>query len=51
VGWPTPAQQLVFHEYVRAVNAHPDRRQRLAQALQDPVKSWRLTPVVEALQA
>jgi transposase len=48
---PTPAQQIVFQEYVRAVNEHPERLQRLDQALHDQVTSWRLHPVVEALQA
>jgi transposase len=48
---PTPAQQIVFQEYVHAVNEHTERLQRLEQALQDQVKSWRLYPVVEALQA
>jgi transposase len=48
---PTPAQQIVFQEYVRAVNEHTERLQRRAQALQDHVHAWRLHPVVEALQA
>ena len=48
---PTPTQQIVFQEYVRAVNEHTERLQRLEQELQDQVKSWRLHPVVEALQA
>jgi transposase len=48
---PTPAQQIVFQEYVRAVNEHTERLQRLEQELQEHVKSWRLHPVVEALQA
>jgi transposase len=48
---PTPAQQIVFPEYVRAVNEHTARLQRLAQELQDHVQSWRLNPVVETLQA
>jgi transposase len=48
---PTPPQQIVFQEYVRAVNEHTERVQRLEQELQDQVKSWRLHPVVEALQA
>jgi transposase len=47
---PTPAQQIVFQEYVRAVNEHTDRLQRLEQELQDHVHTWRLQPVVEALQ-
>ena len=48
---PTPAQPIVFQAYVRAVNEHTARLQRLAQARQDHVQSWRLHPVVEALQA
>jgi transposase len=48
---PTPAQQIVFQEYVRAVTEHTERLQRLEQELQERVKTWRLAPVVEALQA
>jgi len=48
---PTPAQQIVFQEYVRAVNEHTERLPRLEQELQEHVKSWRLNPVVETLQA
>jgi transposase len=48
---PTPAQQIVFQEYVRAVNEHTERLQRLEQELQEQVTSWRLHPVVDALQA
>jgi transposase len=48
---PTPAQQIVFQEYVRAVTEHTERLQRLEQELQEHVKSWRLHPMVEALQA
>jgi transposase len=48
---PNPAQQIVFQEYVRAVTEHTDRLQRLEQELQDHVHTWRLQPVVEALQA
>jgi transposase len=48
---PTPPPQSVFQEAGRAVNEPPARLQRLEQALQDPVTSWRLPPVVEALQA
>jgi len=47
----TPAQQIVFQEYVRAVNEHTERLRRLEQELQEQGKSWRLNPVVEALQA
>jgi transposase len=48
---PTPAQQIVFQEYVRAVNEHTERLQRLEQELQEQVQAWRLRPVVDALQA
>src|SRR4029450_10193496 len=48
---PTPTQQIVFQEYVRAVHEHTERLQRLEQELQDHVHAWRLHPVVEALQA
>jgi len=48
---PTPAQQIVFQEYVRAINEHTERLQRLEQELHEQVTSWRLQPVVAALQA
>jgi transposase len=48
---PTPAPQRVFQAYLRAVNEHTDRLQRLEQERQDHVNTWRLPPVVEALQA
>jgi transposase len=48
---PTPAQPIVFQAYVRAVNEPTERLQRLAQEQQEPVQTWRLPPVVEALQA
>jgi transposase len=48
---PTPAQPMVFQDYVRAVNEQTERRQRLEQALQDYVHTWRLPPVVEARHA
>jgi transposase len=48
---PTPAQQIVFQEYVRAVTEHTERLGRLEQELHEQVTAWRLHPVVEALQA
>ena len=48
---PTPAQQIVFQEYIRAVNEHTERLARLEQELTDQVQTWRLAPVVAALQA
>jgi transposase len=48
---PTPAPQIGFQAYVRAVTEHTERLGRLEQELQEPVTAWRLHPVVEALQA
>jgi transposase len=48
---PTPAPHSVFQAYVRAIHEHTERLQRLDQELHDQATSWRLQPVVEALQA
>jgi transposase len=48
---PTPAQQIVFQEYVRAVAAPDARRQRLETARRAQGQRWRLAPAVQALQA
>ena len=48
---PTPAQQIVFQEYVRAVTEQQERLQRLERELHEAVQGWRLYPVVEAIQA
>src|SRR5499427_1310042 len=48
---PTPAQQIVLQEYIRAVTEHTERLARLDQELTDQVPTWRLAPVVDALQA
>jgi len=48
---PTPPQQIVFQEYVQAVDEQVKRLGRLEQELLDLAPSWRLYPVVEALQA
>jgi transposase len=48
---PTPTQPMVFQAYVRAGQEHTARLQRLEQALHEHVQAWRLSPVVEALQA
>jgi hypothetical protein len=47
---PTPAQQIVFQEYVRAVNEPHERVERIETELQEKAKGWRFYPVVEALQ-
>src|SRR5216684_4798554 len=48
---PTPAQQIVFQESVRAVDEQVDRLQRLEAELLERAPAWRLYPVVQALQA
>ena len=48
---PTPAQQIVFQESVRAVDEQVDRVARLEAELREATPHWRLAPVVEALQA
>jgi transposase len=48
---PTPAQQIVFQESVRAVDEQVDRLKRLEAELLDRAPAWRLYPVVQALQA
>jgi len=48
---PTPAQQIGCQAYIRAVTDHTERLARLEQARTDQVQTWRLAPVVDALQA
>lgn len=48
---PTPAQQIVFQESLRAVDEQVERVQRLEKELRELARSWRLWSVVEALQA
>ena len=51
VACPTPAQQLVFQELVRAVDEQTERVQRLEAELHDLEGQCRLWPVVQAQQA
>src|SRR2546427_6166572 len=48
---PTPAQQIVFQADVQTVTEQSERLGRLELELHEQVKTWRLAPVVEALQA
>ena len=48
---PTPAQQIVFQEFVRAVDEQVDRLGRIEKELLELAPRWRLYPVVQALQA
>jgi transposase len=47
---PTAAQPIVLQASVHAVTAYTARLERLEQALHDHVQTWRLAPVVDALQ-
>ena len=47
---PTPAQQIVFQESVRAVDEQVERLRRLEGELLEHAPQWRLWPVVAALQ-
>jgi len=46
-----PAQQIVFEEYVGAVEHGQCRVERLTDQIRALVSEWRLAPVVEAFQA
>lgn len=48
---PTPPQQIVFQEYLHTVDEHSERLARIEKELLDAAASWRLFPVVQALQA
>jgi transposase len=48
---PTPAQQIVFQEAMRAVDEQVERLARLEEQLRELAPAWRLYPVVEAFQA
>lgn len=48
---PTPAQQVVFQESLRSVDEQVDRLTRLEDELRELTPTWRLAPVVDALQA
>jgi transposase len=47
----TPAQQVVFQEYINAINETTARAERLTQQIESLVPSLRMAPVVDALQA
>jgi transposase len=51
VACPTPAQQVVFQEYIRAIDQHAERVVRIEQQMEEFAASWRLKPVVESFQA
>src|SRR5919204_637928 len=48
---PTPAQQIVFQEYVHTVTEQSERLRRFEAELHTAVQTWRLYPMVEVVQA
>ena len=48
---PTPAQQIVFQEYVNTITERTHRLERLVRMLKQQVNNWHFAPVVDALQA
>ena len=48
---PLPAQQVVFQEYINTITEATARVERLTQQIETLVSSWRMAPVVQALQA
>ena len=51
VKMPEPAQQIVFQEYIHAIEESHQRIKRLTDQIQLHIATWRLAPVVRALQA
>lgn len=48
---PTPSQQVVFQEYIQAIKETTERVARLTRQIEALVPTWRMAPVVKALQA
>jgi len=48
---PHPAQQIALTEYLDAMENHQARVKRIETAILDSCQTWRLLPVVDALQA
>src|SRR6185436_6722784 len=46
---PQPPQQIVFQEYIHAIDAATERLQRLTQSMEDCLIGWKWEPVVRAL--
>ena len=51
IAMPQPAQQIVFQEYMNAVEEANQRVERITEQLRLAATTWRMAPVVEALQA
>ena len=48
---PTPSQQVVFQEYIDAIEETTKRVERMTRQIDILIPSWRLAPVVKALHA
>jgi transposase len=48
---PQPAQQIVFQEYIHAIDDASERLDRLTQAMEDALTGWKWEPVVRALMS
>ena len=48
---PTPAQQIVFQESLRAVSEQTERVRRLEDELLEVAATWRLRPIIGAFQS
>ena len=48
---PQPAQQIVFQEYIHAIDDATARLERLTQAMEDALPGWKRAPVVRALMS
>ena len=48
---PHPAQQITMHEYIAAIHEQEDRVHRLTEQIREMAATWRMAPVVEALQS
>ncbi len=47
----TPAQQIVFQEYIHAIDETTKRVESHTQQIENLIPSWRMAPVVKALHA
>lgn len=48
---PHPAQQITLQEYIDAVRSCTERVERMTEQIRALAKQWRMSPVVEAIQA
>jgi transposase len=48
---PRPQQQIVFQEYIEAINVQTQRLERLSGAMRNALSGWKWEPVVRALMS